>query len=211
MPKNSRQPKTSFNSQTLNVDQNIPQNCFKPKNPEQPKTKFNSEGEKINSNFNVNFSLQNINALGEKYLKNSEDHKTASKKFSSKKDCKLKSRTVLRRTPRLTTFVKSYSDNIVNFTSEKKLPDKKKCNSFSFCVLNVGGLRSKMKSEDFFDFLNDYDIIGLLEVKMDKNDLDSIKTEFINFEIFCNINRELVHIFPSEQSLALFFQSRISK
>ena len=133
--------------------------------------------------------------------------------------------TVLRRTPRVTTFVKSYSENIVNFNSQKEPPVKKKCNRLSFCVLNVGGLRSKMKSEDFFDFLNDYDIIGLLEVKMDKNDLDSIKNEFGSFEIFCNIDKEystkprggiillikknlvpFVHIFPSEQNLALFFQ-----
>ena len=212
-------------SQTLNVDHRISQNFLKPENPKQSKTSSNFEAEKVNPSFNVNFSLQNINVLGEKYLKNSEDDKTAPLKFLSKKDCKLKSGTILRRTPRLTTFVKSYSDNIVNFTSEKKLPGKKKCNSLSFCVLNVGGLRSKMKSEDFFDFVNDYDIIGLLEVKMDKNDLDSIKTEFINFDIFCNIDKEysvkprggivllvkknlvpFVHIFPSEQNLALFFQ-----
>ena len=60
---------------------------------------------------------------------------------------------------------------------------------------------------------------------MDKNDLDSIKTEFGEFEIFCNIDYEysikprggivllikknlvpFVHVFPSEQNLAQFFQ-----
>ena len=81
-----------------------------------------------------------------------------SKKFLSKKNCKSKNETVLRRTTRLTTFFKSYSENIVNFNYEKEFPARNKRNRLSFCVLNVGGLRSKMKSEDFFDFLNDYDI-----------------------------------------------------
>ena len=218
-------PSVDIVSQTSNLENKISQNFLKPANFEQSKTNFISAAKNIKSNFNVNLSLQKISTLSEKHLKNSENVETDSKKFLSKKNCKSKNGTVLRRTPRLTTFVKSYSENIVNFKYEKELPGNKKSYRLSFCVLNVGGLRSKMKSEDFFDFFNDYDCIGLLEVKMDKNDLDSIKTEFGEFKIFCNIDYEypikprggivllikknlvpFVHVFPSEQNLALFFQ-----
>ena len=92
-------------------------------------------------------------------------------------------------------------------------------------MVNVGGLRSKLKSEDFFDFINEYDIVSLTEIKMDTIDVDSIKPQFENFDIFCNIEKDYsvkprggimvlfkkkllpyIHIFPSEQNLALFFQ-----
>ena len=78
------------------------------------------ETEKTNPNFNVDRSLQNINTLGEKYLKDSANIVTTSKKVLFKNDSKLKSGTVLRRTPRLTTAVNSHSENKVNFYSERK-------------------------------------------------------------------------------------------
>ena len=57
-------------------------------------------------------------------------------------------------------------------------------------MVNVGGLRSKLKSEDFFDFINEYDIVSLTEIKMDTIDVDSIKPQFENFDIFCNIEKD---------------------
>ena len=120
--------------------------------------------------------------------------------------------------------MKSYAENYIKPKTKNK-PLDKTFSSLKFCALNVGGLRSKMKSEDLFEFIDDFDIIGLLEIKMDQVDADSIKTEFENFDIFCNIDKEysakprggimilirknlvpLVHVLPTEQNLALFFQ-----
>ena len=101
----------------------------------------------------------------------------------SKQKNKLNKLPVLRRTPRLTTVVKSYAENYIKPKSKNK-PLDKTFSSLKFCALNVGGLRSKLKSEDLFEFIDDFDIIGLLEIKMDQVDADSIKTEFENFDIF---------------------------
>ena len=107
-------------SSNLNSNCKFSYNSFEPNSHRQLNINTFSETEKTNPNFNVERSLQNINTLGEKYLKDSANIVTISKKVLFKKDCKLKSGTVLRRTPRLTTAVKSYSENKVNFYSEKK-------------------------------------------------------------------------------------------
>ena len=104
----------------------FPYNYFEPNSHRQLKINIFSETKKTNSNFNVDKSLKNINTLGEKYLKESENIKTKSKKVLLKNDSKLKSGSVLRRTTRLTTAVKSYSENKVNFYSEKKTLREKK-------------------------------------------------------------------------------------
>ena len=47
--------------------------------------------------------------------------------------------------------------------------------NLKFCVLNTGGLRSKLKSEDFFETINEFDIICLLEIKRIKMILTVLK------------------------------------
>ena len=101
-------------------------NYFEPNSHRQLKINIFSETKKTNSNFNVDKSFKNINTLGEKYLKESENIVTKSKKVLLKNDSKLKSGSVLRRTTRLTTAVKSYAENKVNFFSEKKTLREKK-------------------------------------------------------------------------------------
>ena len=48
--------------------------------------------------------------------------------------------------------------------------------------INVGGLKSKLKSNDFEDYISDYDIVCLSETKL--NNLDTI--EITNHKMYVN-------------------------
>ena len=56
--------------------------------------------------------------------------------------------------------------------------------------LNVGGLKSKLVSEDLEQEISNYDIICLSEVKMDSCDVGVLKSDFEHFTIFTNIEEE---------------------
>ena len=60
-----------------------------------------------------------------------------------------------------------------------------------FFMLNVGGLMSKVKTEDLFDSIESYDIVGFLECKIDKTALEGLKNKFGGFELFANVECEL--------------------
>ena len=47
--------------------------------------------------------------------------------------------------------------------------------NLKFFILNVGGLRSKLKFQDFLEEINQYDIVCLSEIKMDRIDIDAVK------------------------------------
>ena len=57
-------------------------------------------------------------------------------------------------------------------------------------MLNVGGLKSKLISEDFEEEINSFDVVCLLEIKMDKNDISVFEKEFDQFEIFTNVEED---------------------
>ena len=57
-------------------------------------------------------------------------------------------------------------------------------------MLNVGGLKSKLKTEDLFDSIKNFDIICFLEVKIDKVELEGLKNKFEGFELFANVEAE---------------------
>ena len=56
-----------------------------------------------------------------------------------------------------------------------------------FFYINVGGLKSKMNYDDFMETIKIYDIVCIVEAKIDKNDLESLTEEFENFDIHSNI------------------------
>ena len=56
--------------------------------------------------------------------------------------------------------------------------------NLKFCVLNTGGLRSKLKSEDFFETINEFDIICLLEIKRIKMILTEVESYIIPMLVF---------------------------
>ena len=63
-------------------------------------------------------------------------------------------------------------------------------NNLKFDTLNVGGLKSKIKFEDFQEEINSFDIVCLLEIKMDKNDDSVFEKEFEQFKVFTNVDEE---------------------
>ena len=63
-------------------------------------------------------------------------------------------------------------------------------NKLKFFSLNVGGLKSKMISEDFEEQLNVFDIVCLLEIKMDLNDIAVFEKEMEQFKVFSNVEEE---------------------
>ena len=54
----------------------------------------------------------------------------------------------------------------------------------------MGGLKSKMISEDFEEKLNSFDIVCLLEIKMDLNDISVFEKEMEQFKVFSNVEEE---------------------
>ena len=64
------------------------------------------------------------------------------------------------------------------------------CHKIKILGLNVGGLKSKLYFEDFEEEINSFDIICLLEVKLDQNDVGVLEKELNNFTIFSNIEEE---------------------
>ena len=48
----------------------------------------------------------------------------------------------------------------------------------------------KLISEDFEEELKSFDIVCLLEIKMDKNDISVFEKEFDQFKIFTNVEEE---------------------
>ena len=62
--------------------------------------------------------------------------------------------------------------------------------NLKFFMLNVGGLKSKLKSEDLFDSIKNFDIICFLEVKIDQVELEGLKNKFDGFELFANVEKE---------------------
>ena len=65
-----------------------------------------------------------------------------------------------------------------------------KCDKLKFYTLNVGGLKGKLISEDFEEEIESFDIVCLLEIKMDKNDISVIEKEFDQFKIFTNVEED---------------------
>ena len=76
-------------------------------------------------------------------------------------------------------------------------------NNLKFYTLNVGGLKSKIKFEDFQEEINSFDIVCLLEIKMDKNDIAVFEKEFEQFRVFTNVDEEVRSFCP--RSLASIF------
>ena len=64
------------------------------------------------------------------------------------------------------------------------------CHKIKILGLNVGGLKSKLYFEDFEEEINSFDIICLLEVKLDQNDVGVLEKELNDFKIFTNIEDE---------------------
>ena len=58
-----------------------------------------------------------------------------------------------------------------------------------FC-LNVGGLKSKLKSEDLKEQILEYDIVCLLEIKMDLNDVGVLEADFQQYKILTSLEIE---------------------
>ena len=98
-------------------------------------------------------------------------------------------------------------------------------NNIKFAVRNTGGLKSKLRSEDIYETITENDMVGLLEIKMDNVDVESIRANFPDFEIFTNVDEEysikprggiivlikqkltsLVTIYPPKHNIALFFK-----
>ena len=108
--------------------------------------------------------------------------------------------------------------NLTNIPFAKK-------NEITFFVLNVGGLKSKLNFTDFLETINKYDIVCLSEIKMDKNDLDSVCDEFVDFDLYSNITEhyqlnpragilvlvkkhvsDYITFYPHKSDLVLFFK-----
>ena len=75
---------------------------------------------------------------------------------------------------------------------EKSITNKLKWayQNLKFFVLNVGGLKSKLKTEDIFESINSFHIVCFLEAKIDKVDLEGLKNKFDGFELFANVEAE---------------------
>ena len=75
---------------------------------------------------------------------------------------------------------------------EKSITNKLKWayQNLKFFVLNVGGLKSKLKTEDIFESINSFHIVCFLEAKIDKVELEGLKNKFDGFELFANVEAE---------------------
>ena len=73
------------------------------------------------------------------------------------------------------------------FIKTASKPDIGKLQIFS---LNVGGLKSKLISDELEKEMLNFDIVCLSEVKMDLCDVGALQTDFDQFTIFSNIKEE---------------------
>ena len=69
-------------------------------------------------------------------------------------------------------------------------PQNAKASKIKFFCLNVGGLKSKLIAEDFKEVILEYDIVCLLEIKMDLNDVGVLETDFEQYKILTNLEVE---------------------
>ena len=69
-------------------------------------------------------------------------------------------------------------------------PQNIKASKIKFFCLNVGGLKSKLISEDFKEVILEYDIVCLLEVKLDLNDVGVLENDFEQYKILTNLEVE---------------------
>ena len=69
-------------------------------------------------------------------------------------------------------------------------PKNAKNHKIKFFCLNVGGLKSKLIAEDFKEVILEYDIVCLLEIKMDLNDVGVLETDFEQYKILTNLEVE---------------------
>ena len=74
--------------------------------------------------------------------------------------------------------------------TETNLGHKANLKNLKFYTLNVGGLKTKMNFEDFYEEITAFDIVCLLEIKLDKNDISVFEKEFEQFKVFTNVEEE---------------------
>ena len=105
--------------------------------------------------------VNNISKTNYLILECEHDHTYAKKELKSKAECP-KKRLIKNLKAPLRSTSKNQKHKNATSMGKNTLPNKLK-----FLSLNVGGFKSKMISGDFEDKLNCFDIICLLEIKMD--------------------------------------------
>ena len=75
-----------------------------------------------------------------------------------------------------------------------------------WCLLNVCGLKSKLISHDFYDFVTNYDVVALTETKL--CDLDDLQNDFHDFCIYVQ-NRSIAK--RASGGIALLVKKNIAK
>ena len=76
-----------------------------------------------------------------------------------------------------------------NFEHSLETQSENACKIKFFC-LNVGGLKSKLITEDLKEVILEYDIVCFLEIKMDLNDVGVLEADFHQFKILTNLEAE---------------------
>ena len=88
------------------------------------------------------------------------------------------------------TYSKEGFGKIFQHYKFMKTDSKSDLGKLKIFSLNVGGLKSKLTSDELEKEILNYDIVCLSEVKMDLVDLGVLKTDFDQFTIFSNIKDE---------------------